>query len=73
VQHLREAVLAQPIEQVLLVVVVREQIFDTRKTGARGRVEAVQEADLVKEHRQVGSVSRHVDPGRGGKATRTRA
>ena len=41
------------------LVLVGKQVFDAREAGARRGGEAVEEADLVEEHRQVGGESRH--------------
>ena len=59
VQDLRQAVLVELPPDVVRIVLVGKEVFDAREAGApRGR-EAVEEGDLVEEHRQVGGESRH--------------
>ena len=53
-QHLRQAVLLQPRRDHLRRMVIGPDIFDALEAGAGGRVEAVEEIVLAKEHRQIG-------------------
>jgi hypothetical protein len=65
VQHLREAVAPQALDQRLLRVGVREQVLDAGEARAHGGVEAVEEIDLVVEQREIGG-----EPGHGRDARR---
>ena len=53
-QHLRQPVLLQPRRDHLRRMIVGPDIFDALEARAGGRIEAVEELMLAKEHRQIG-------------------
>ena len=59
VQDLRQAVLVEPPPDVVRLVLVGKEVFHAREAGAPRGGEAVEEGDLVEEHRQVGGEFRH--------------
>ena len=59
VQHLRQAMLLQPLAQVGLLEFIGKQVFHAAEAGSLDGGKAIDEGKLSEQHREVGGKFRH--------------